>query len=76
MNVGSFHTCVDSRHLKQHIQFGHPRYINQAISLAIEFEAFQQTNGDRVQTFKVIIVQTKIQTQRYVIVFSSRKRDT
>ena len=38
---------LNNRQLKQHMQFGHARDINQAISLAIEFEAFQQTNIDR-----------------------------
>ena len=36
---------LGSIELRRHVQFGHPQDINQAISLAIEFEAFDTANN-------------------------------
>ena len=35
--------------LRRHVQFGHPRTLNEAISLAVEYEAFEPSSGDRVR---------------------------
>ena len=38
---------LNSVEMRGHVTFGHPNTLNQAISLATEFEAFQTSNNDR-----------------------------
>ena len=40
---------VGSVDLRRHVQFGHPRDVNAAISLAIEFEAFEAGTKDKLR---------------------------
>ena len=44
--MDQFITGLDRPELKRHVQFGHPRTLNEAISLAMEFESFE---GSMVQ---------------------------
>ena len=47
--LDQFIAGLDSQMLKQHVQFNHPQNVNQAISLAIEYEAFQNAHQDKYQ---------------------------
>ena len=43
--LDQFITGLSSIELRKHVQFGHPTDLNQAMSLAIEFEAFNSANA-------------------------------
>ena len=45
--VDQFTFGLGSYELKKHVQFGHPKSLNEAISLAIEFEAFESGMKDK-----------------------------
>ena len=38
---------LDRPELKRYVQFGHPRTLNEAISLAIEYESFEYGDGQK-----------------------------
>ena len=38
---------LDRPELKKHVQFGHPRTLNEAISLAMEYESFEYGDGQK-----------------------------
>ena len=40
---------VGNVEIRRHVQFGHPRDVNAAISLAIEYEAFEAGNKDKLR---------------------------
>jgi hypothetical protein len=45
--VDQFNLGLGSTELRRHVQFGHPSDVNEAISLAIEFEAFEAGNKEK-----------------------------
>ena len=47
--VDQFNLGLGSVELRRHVQFGHPHDLNEAISLAIEFEAFEAGNKDKLK---------------------------
>ena len=42
--MDQFNNGLGSWDMKKHVQFGHPNSLNQAISLAVEYEAFESQN--------------------------------
>ena len=47
--LDQFTLGLGSVDLRRHVQFGHPHDLNAAISLAIEFEAFESGNRDKLR---------------------------
>ena len=45
--LDQFITGLNRPELKRHVQFGHPRNLNEAISLAMEFESFEGSDGSK-----------------------------
>ena len=50
--LDQFTMGLGSLEIHRHVQFGHPKDINQSISLAIEFEAFETAHGSERDCFR------------------------
>ena len=44
MGFRSIVTGLNNHELKRHVQFGHPKNLNEAIALALEYDSFE--SGD------------------------------
>ena len=47
--MDQFVAGLSNHDLRKHVQFGHPKSLNEAISLAIEYEAFDSSSKDKVR---------------------------
>jgi hypothetical protein len=47
--LDQFSLGLSNLEMKRHVQFGHPRTLNEALSLSIEFDAFESGNRDKLR---------------------------
>ena len=47
--LDQFSLGLPNHEIKRHVQFGHPKNLNEALSLSIEYEAFESGNKDRLK---------------------------